>query len=362
MAATKRILVIQTAFLGDLLLTVPLLKYLRSEFPQCEISLVCRKGFGSLLKDLSLVDKTYEIQKKDRPSYRQALQSLQAWNFDLLLSPHESMTTAFFALRIKSKVKIGFRKWWNAAFFTERVRKDESLPDSLRQMSLLQEHDPKLKRQLSEYRKSEMAWSKKDDGRLAPVPDWASPQVTLPSNSNEILDQYQLPSRFVCLFPGSVWRTKQWTEEGFTEVGQQLADAGHFVVLMGARGEEDLAERISGKIPNSVSLAGKTSLQESLAILSRARLVVTNDSAGQHLAALVQAPTVSVFGPTVLQFGFRPWNSKAIVVERKGLGCRPCGKHGHQRCPLGTHECMKSIQAAEVFEASQSLIRLAGRP
>ena len=118
---------------------------------------------------------------------------------------------------------------------------------------------------------------------------------------------------------------------------------------MGGPGEEELATRISKLIPGSLNLAGKTSPLESLQVLAQADVVVTNDSAGQHMAALVGAPTVSVFGPTVLEFGYRPWNSKAKIVERKGLACRPCGKHGHHKCPIGTHECMKKITATEVI-------------
>jgi heptosyltransferase-2 len=350
-ATTKRILVLQTAFLGDLLLTVPLFKYLKSTFPQCEISLVCRKGFGSVFKDLKLVDKTYEIQKKNKESYHAAQKSLQSWDFDLLLSPHESMTTALFARKIKARKKIGFRKWWNAAFFTSRVPKDLSLPDALRQMSLLQECDPQLKQQLLEFRKADSQWTKQDQTFLSPVPAWASPQVEMLNGFHEVQAKFSLPNRFVCFFPGSVWKTKQWTEEGFAETGKQLAAQGRTVVLMGGPGEEVLAAKVSEQIFGSMNLAGQTSLKEGLSILSRADVVVTNDSAGQHMAALVGAPTVAVFGPTVLSFGFRPWNSKAIVVERKGLGCRPCGKHGHHKCPIGTHECMTGIQAAEVLSA-----------
>lgn len=350
MAATKRILVIQTAFLGDLILSVPLFKYLKRQFPDCEISLVCRKGFGSLYKELKLVDKTYEIQKKDKASYQAAQKQLQAWEFDLLLSPHESMTSALFSRSIRAKTKIGFHKWWNFLFFDRRVKKNLVLPDSIRQMSLLQEQDTNLKNQILQFHKQDLEWQKAAHDLLTPVPDWASPLVNLPDTWNVLQAKFDLPARAVCLFPGSVWRTKQWTEEGFREVGEKLQAQGRSVLIMGGPGEEELADRIAALIPGAKSLAGRTSQLETLLILSRADVVVTNDSAGQHLAALVGAPTVSVFGPTVLEFGFRPWNSKALIVERKALACRPCGKHGHNQCPIGTHECMKSITATEVLQ------------
>jgi heptosyltransferase-2 len=355
LAGTKRILIIQTAFLGDLLLSVPLFKYLKSRFPECEISLVCRKGFGSLLRDLRLVDRLFEIQKKNKSSYQVALQGVSETEFDLLLCPHESMTSALFARKVKAKKKIGFRKWWNALFFSERVQKDLRLPDSLRQMSLLQNCDPILKKQIQEFQKQDVEWKKKNSLWLTPVPDWASPKV---SNLPVSLERFQLGGKFICLFPGSVWKTKQWTAEGFIETGRSLAEQGFEILVMGGPGEEALTSQVSQQIPGSMDLGGKTSLQESLAILTKAQLVITNDSASQHLAALVQTPTVAIFGPTILEFGFRPWNSKSSIVERQGLACRPCGKHGHQKCPLGTHECMKGIQAKEVLQRVEQVLKV----
>ncbi len=355
MAATKRILIIQTAFLGDLLLSVPLIKHLKSTFPGVEISVVCRKGFGSLLTSLGLVDRALEIEKKKKETYRQALEAFGHIEFDLLLCPHESFTTASFSKKVRARKKIAFHKWWNFFFFTERIKKDLSLPDALRQMSLLQEFDPLLKKNLQDFHKQDLAWKKQNSFLLTPVPDWASPVVNVNSRFAEVQSNRGLKTNYVCLFPGSVWKTKQWSEEGFVGTGKGLAQQGLQVVVMGGPGEEELAARVAKQIPESLNLAGQTNLLESLVILSKAQVVISNDSAGQHLAALVAAPTLSVFGPTVLEFGFRPWNSFSTVVEREGLACRPCGKHGHHKCPLNTHECMKSIQSKEVLERIEKL-------
>lgn len=302
------------------------------------------------------MDQVHEIQKGDSESYKALIASLKLTEFDLLLCPHESVRSALLVRQLKARRKISFHKWWNGVVFGERIRKDLTLPESLRQLSLLQESDPVLKKQIQDFRRQDLEWKKKKDLHLTPVPAWASPKVEITENFNALSERLGLANRYVCLFPGSVWKTKQWTEEGFIGVGQGLQAQGFQVLVMGGPGEEDLAARVSSHIPQAVNLAAKTSLTESLLILSKAQMVVTNDSAGQHLAALVEAPTVSVFGPTVLDFGYRPWNSKASVVERQGLACRPCGKHGHHKCPIGTHECMKRIQAKEVLERIQELL------
>lgn len=302
---------------------------------------------GNLLKELGLVDRVFEIQKKNKASYQAVIESLKGTEFDYLLAPHQSVTSALLARRISAKKKIGFKKWWNGIFFDERIVFDHSLPDALRQLSLLKNHWPELQQKLLEFQRAEL--TAREKGELAAVPDWASPLLDVSAHARGVQSKWNLPSQFVCLFPGSVWRTKQWTEEGFVETGVAIQKQGLSILVMGGPGEESLCERVASQIPGAQSLAGKTSLLETVVILSLAQTVISNDSAGQHLASLVGTKTISVFGPTVLEFGYRPWNSQAVVVERKGLSCRPCGKHGHQKCPIGTHECMKSISAPEVL-------------
>ncbi len=87
-------------------------------------------------------------------------------------------------------------------------------------------------------------------------------------------------------------------------------------------------------------------------LMQRSQLVVSNDSGSQHLASLVETPLVSIFGPTVLSQGFGPWQNKAVVAQATGLTCRPCGRHGHDKCPIGTHVCMTSLTPDSVYQAS----------
>jgi heptosyltransferase-2 len=85
------------------------------------------------------------------------------------------------------------------------------------------------------------------------------------------------------------------------------------------------------------------------------KVVVSNDSGAMHLASVAEVPTVAIFGPTVLEFGYQPWNNMSAVVENKEINCRPCGKHGHEKCPIGTHVCMTSISANQVLEKIKAL-------
>jgi heptosyltransferase II len=339
------ILIVQTAFLGDLLLGIAFFKRLRHLYPSAKIHLVCRQGLGDLMHELGMADLTYEIKKGDGGSYQEIKNRLKKISFQKIFSPHESLRTALLIKSLKAKKKIGYFHLWNFPFFDLRIKKPFGLPEALRQLSLLAEEDASVKDLLVDYQQKYPA------GDLGPVPSLASIEL----EKVQSLTAPQISGRVICLFPGSVWATKQWRLEGFTDLAKRLTLSGYQVVLLGGKGEESLGKAILQEVPSAVDLIAKTSLQETLKIIQAALLVITNDSAGQHLATVAGAPVVSIFGPTVLQFGFRPWSEKARVVE-KVLACRPCGPHGHQQCPLGTHECMKMISSRDVLQAAVELI------
>jgi heptosyltransferase-2 len=97
-----------------------------------------------------------------------------------------------------------------------------------------------------------------------------------------------------------------------------------------------------------LNACGALSLRESAALIGRARVLVTNDSAPLHLAQAMGTPTVALFGPTVPAFGFAPLNAGDAALGLEGLACRPCSKHGPARCPLGHHRCMTELSVEQV--------------
>lgn len=359
-------LVVQTAFLGDLLLSIPLLKKTRELWPQHKLALVCRKGFGDFFLQTKLVDQVFEIEKGQRDSYSKILEHLKFVEVDHLISPHESMRTVLFCAQIKAKHKVTFKKAWNFLFFSKRAEKNAALPDSLRQLSLLAPEDKNLENDLIHYAAHERPYMLGEAGRLPAPPVWGSMSVR-----HQILERTEvyenLKKKFplealdqgkgILIFPGSVWATKRWTEEGFVKVGHALQHRGYQVYVMGGPGEEALAEAVASQIPGAISLAGKTKIFESTQLIARARLLIGNDSASAHMAAASETPLIAMFGPTVLEFGYRPWSAQSYVLQREGLKCRPCGKHGHNKCPIGTHECMKGLRPEEVLQTAGFILR-----
>lgn len=360
------ILIVQTAFLGDVLLSVPLLKELRSRFSREKLIYICRKGLGDFLVDLGLVDQVFEIEKGKRSSYQKVAKALSKEQIELLLCPHESIRTSLFVSQIKAKQKIGFHKWWNFFAYHQRVNKNPDLPEALRQLQVLEPLSDDLSLRIKSYfsavgRVDHLPESGVKNDRAA-VPDWAS--MNLSGEVSHVLSQrahlieklglQSLSRPWVFLFPGSVWMTKQWIAEGFIEVGQRLSKDFQ-VVVHGATNERELCTRVAEKIPGALNLAGRTTITETFLLLTKSSIVISNDSGSMHLAACANIPTVAIFGPTVLKFGYRPWQNHAVVVEENSLLCRPCAKHGGPSCPIKTHACMNMVSSDVVASAAYTL-------
>jgi heptosyltransferase-2 len=160
--------------------------------------------------------------------------------------------------------------------------------------------------------------------------------------------------QIITMAPGSVWATKRWPY--FAQLAHELRDAGRIAVI-GATSDQALAlEIVAATKGQAVDATGVLSLLASAELIGRSALLVTNDSAPLHLASAMNTPTIAVFGPTVPEFGFGPLADRAIVAGHTDLACRPCDRHGPQRCPLGHWRCMREITPAAVASLANDLL------
>lgn len=334
-------------------------------WPDHKLGLVCRKGFGDFFLKTGLVDEVFEIQKGKKETYQQALKAINEFDVDHLISPHQSLRTAFFCRSIEAKTKVSYKNFWNFIVYGRREVRDYRLPDALRQISLLRSFSAQLEEQIQDYIRTVNPFEPDAQHHLSAPPSWGSmslrPQIMKDDGVFfDLKKKYDLNEYdrgpVVLLFPGSVWATKRWTKEGFIETGKTLKAQGYQIIIMGGPGEEALADEVASQIPGVKSLAGKTKVFESAHLIARSALLIGNDSASTHLASVCGTPLIAIFGPTILKFGYRPWSDRSYVVEIPGLPCRPCGKHGPQKCPIGTHECMKGIPASEVVKTARTIL------
>lgn len=350
---TKSNLVIQTAFLGDLILAVPLLRRIRKLYPEDKLIVACKQGLGEFLMTELLVDEVFELQKSNSQSYKEVLGRLKDYNIRNIFCLHRSVRSQLFTMQIKAERKIGFSSLFNRLigcwFFNELVAYSQNNPEVLRQFRILETLDEKTFKEI--HAKD---FSYLNDSRLPEVPSFFSFQQEGHKNK-----QHDNRTKIIkiAVFPGSVWATKKWTSTGFSELSQLFIQRGYEVHLLGGPTEKNLCEEIAEKAKGVKVLAGLFSIAETIKQIQGYDLVISNDSAPTHMAAYQNTPVITVFGPTTLNQGFRPWSNQARVVENTSLNCRPCGKHGHQTCPLGHHNCMKLIEAQQVFHHAEELLK-----
>jgi len=160
-----------------------------------------------------------------------------------------------------------------------------------------------------------------------------------------------------------VWATKRWPS--YDQLAAELLESPALrdarIVVLGAAGDAPLAQAIGAAVASTggaptVDATGQLSLLGSAALLSRCRVLVSNDSAPLHLASAMNTPTVALFGPTVPALGFGPLAERQRVVQHDALACRPCHAHGPMHCPLGHWRCMRDLPPQQVSEAVQRLI------
>jgi heptosyltransferase-2 len=158
----------------------------------------------------------------------------------------------------------------------------------------------------------------------------------------------------IAVAPGSIWGTKRWPH--YEELARLLAPS-YRVAVLGGPGDTEVGRRVADAAgAAAIDAVGKLGLLASAELIRRAAAIVTNDSAPLHLASAMGTPTVAIFGPTVPDFGFGPLAPRRAVVGRDGLSCRPCHRHGPERCPLGHWRCMREISAREIADRTLELL------
>lgn len=191
-----------------------------------------------------------------------------------------------------------------------------------------------------------------------PTPEQLRPRLYPGGAEREAVDrllaeQSVRAAPLVALAPGSVWATKRWPH--YPELARALADHAR-VVVVGSNADRALAAEIVATGRDVIDGTGQLSLLGSAELIGRCAALVTNDSAPQHLASAVGTPTVTIFGPTVPEFGFGPLAPRSATAGVTGLACRPCDRHGPQRCPLGHWRCMRDLSVVTIADDVMRLL------
>ncbi len=335
-----RILVIQTAFLGDMILTLPLLALIREAGIAESVCVVAAPAGARLLETQSLTDRivTFDKRAGDRgPSGTLRIaRAARGFGADVALVPHRSLRSAAIAALAAIPRRVGFDESGGRALFTQ------TLPYRARGHEV--ERVASLATPLGvELPADRVPFS-------VAVPDDGAREA------DNLLTELGAGGGLAVLAPGSRWPTKRWPAERYAELADRLAASGLTVALSGSVDDRGAAGAVSRKATASlVDLTGRLTLGTWIALVARSRIVVSNDSAAAHVAAGVGTPVVTVFGPTIPGQGFAPYAEAARVLEAD-LACRPCGRHGGESCPLGTLQCMVDVTVDRAHEAVLDLL------
>jgi heptosyltransferase-2 len=170
-----------------------------------------------------------------------------------------------------------------------------------------------------------------------------------------LLQEFGVGGAFVALAPGSVWATKRWPY--YTDLARRLADR-FTVAVIGGKDDAEHADAIAAVVPPDrfINAVGRLSLLASAELIGRARALVSNDSSPTHMASAMGTPTVTIYGPTVLEFGFGPLAPHSMSLGHQSLECRPCDRHGPRRCPLTHWRCMRELGVDDVERLLTSIL------
>lgn len=332
-----KILVVQTAFLGDIILSTPVFRGIRRLYADSKIWVLTTPKGAELLKRDPDIQAVISFDKRGNDSGLQGIirkaTELRSMKFDVVYSLHRSARTALMLWLSRIPLRIGFADSALSLLYHKCVRRDMQLHNVLRNYSIL---GPA----------SQAAYESAELRLFAPAPNELSEKCS---------EQLQNISSYVVLVPGSRWNTKMWSWQGYREVAKFFLRAGYKVVILGSAGEEGLAGKIAHAM-DTINLVGNTTVSDSLFVIKNAGLVVCNDSMALHVASAFKVPTVAIFCATSPSFGFGPWGNPHVIVEKNGLVCKPCSPHGGDRCPTGTRSCMDDLSPDEVIQAAQSLL------
>ncbi|MFQ5665725.1 MAG: lipopolysaccharide heptosyltransferase II [Candidatus Binatia bacterium] len=335
-----RIIVAQTSFLGDVVLSTPVYAALRQHDPGTHVSVLVRPETAGVLAGHPSVDAVLTDDKRRRFGSVGVLRQLRAGRFDCALALHKSFRTAWLLAAAGIPQRIGFRSSAGWFFYHRCVQRDAASHDVQRNLAIL-------------------AGLGVDPARCATRPFVAcSPEATV--RFQRLLRQRGVTpgARLVGVAPGSTWATKRWTVDGYAALINALARDEHATpILLGARGDTGYAGAIEERTGTAViNLVGQTDLGMLIAAIDACCMLVTNDSAPMHIAVARETPVVAIFGPTTPAQGYGPYTDRALVVQRE-LSCRPCSRHGGARCPVRTHACMTAITPAQVQAAVAQLLQ-----
>lgn len=317
----KRFLIIQTAFLGDVILATPVVSELARIYPSAQIDILVRKGNESLLSNNPKIKDVFILDKK-APKFntiKNLLKSIRSKKYDEVINLHRFASSGILAAFSGAKSKVGFDKNPFSFLYSLKLKHVMNGQHEVeRNLSCIAHHGAK---------------------------SFVKPEL-FPSDSDDRKIQAFNQQKYYCLAPASVWYTKQLPVSKWIELASMLSKVGK-VYLIGGPADRELCEAIKQKVDsrNCENFAGNFTLLESAALMQKAERNYVNDSGPMHICSAMNAATTAFYCSTIPLFGFGPLADESEIIQTDlALACRPCGLHGFKTCPKNHFECGNSVK------------------
>jgi len=343
MISNPKILIIQTAYLGDVILTLPVVQNIKKQMPGAEIDFLCIPQTEAVLKNNPYIRKLVVYDKRGKKKIsglKKIISRVRSSKYNIVISPHRSFRSALITHFSGSDIMIGFDKNSMSGMLDYRVRYIKNTHEILRNLELVKVI-PGIKLSAENQILKPELFSSKDDTEV--VESFIDPRF----------------NHFVALAPCSKWFTKQLSESKTVEVIISLIKSAYKVILIGGSDDAQYCKKIENDAdnPNLLNLCSMLTPLQSKAVIEKSACLVTVDSAAAHLGASTDTPVVQIYGSTVPAFGFYPLTSRNIIIENEMLACRPCTDHGRNSCPLKHFNCMEDLDVNKIVESVGKLAK-----
>lgn len=333
-------LFLRLSSIGDIILTTPFIRVWKNTHPTSELHFVTREEYADLLIHHPSVDHVHTLDRERGFAGLLALRrALFDERFTFVFDLHRTLKTRILTLGYPAErravKKLRLEKLLLVQLKINRMRNIPPIAE--RYMTIAIE--------------------------FGITPDGKGPEIFFPDSVrthalNTLRHLTWNGKAAIALCPGARHFTKRWPLDKYHVLCRQLAREHDMQILVfGGNDDRELGASLANANEHVVNLCGELNLLETAAALDVCRLAITNDSGLMHIATARRIPVVAIFGSTVREFGFFPYNTMSIVLETSGLQCRPCTHIGRSSCPKGHFRCMNEITPQHVFEAVQSLLQ-----
>ncbi len=306
--------------MGDILLTTPLIRSIKKQYPGIKLDFLLKREYYDLLKLNPNLNKIliYENEKekiknlKDeicRNDYDAIIDLQNNFRTLLLLKCYGSSVTGFKKRKLDKFLLVHFK--------INRLKEAYSIPERYAEII----DDIEL-----------------DENGLELFTD--KPPGELLKKNKDIIG--------IC--PGSKHFTKMWLKDYYIELGKLLEDNGYNVALFGGADDKIICTEIEERLTSAINLCNDNKILQTVADMKQCKVIYCNDSGLMHTAAAAGIPVIVFFGSTVKEFGFFPYKSRNLILENNSLSCRPCTHIGRSGCPKKHFKCMREITPYLAFE------------